>query len=99
MATGELAFDAGAVEGAMSRLHCARYTIPTHRPWWERAWRAWQVWCLHHELACLREERDTYLHASSNPESGIKLGPEYLADRAQHEQWLLSRIAVLEIHS
>ncbi len=83
----------------MSRLHCARYTIPTHRPWWSTAWRALQLWCLRHELACLQEERETYLYAASNPESGIKLGPNYLADRAQQEAWLKSQIALLEMHS
>lgn len=83
----------------MSRLHCARYTIPLHRPWWVRVWRAWRVACLRNELACLREERERYAYAATNPDSGIKLGPNYLADRAKHEQWLVSQIALLEIHS
>lgn len=45
----------------MSRLHCARYTIPLHRPWWSRAWRATQRAWLQHRLQCVVDERQGYL--------------------------------------
>lgn len=83
----------------MSRLHCARYVIPLHRPWWERAWRALQLWSLRSKLAVLQGERDGYLEIARMPGSQLKLGEQYLANCAEQEGDLKARIAVLEIAS
>ena len=77
----------------MSRLHCARYTIPTHRPWWSTAWRALQLAWLRHRLDCVVDEREGYLAA------GMALGEKYLANSAESERDLKARIALLEVHS
>lgn len=45
-------------------------------------------WCRWH-LACLRAERDSYLDAQA-------VGPNYLAECAEQERGLTSRIARLE---
>lgn len=83
----------------MSRLHCARYVIPTHRPWWSRAWRALQLWALRDALATLQSERDGYLEVAAMPDAKFKVGPEYLANCAQQERDLKARIALLEVAS
>lgn len=77
----------------MSRLHCARYVIPLHRPWWSTAWRALQLAWLRHRLACVVDERDGYLQA------GMALGEQYLANSKKQEDELKGRISLLEIHS
>lgn len=77
----------------MSRLHCARYVIPLHRPWWSTAWRALQLAWLRHRLGCIVDEREGYLAA------GMTLGEQYLANGAEQERELKARIALLEVHS
>ena len=77
----------------MSRLHCARYTIPLHRPWWERAWRWVQREWLLHRLQCVVDERQGYLDA------GISMGPGYLANCERQIADFRQRLALLEIHS
>ena len=77
----------------MSRLHCARYSIPTRRPLWQRiltridlAWSRWR-------LQCLIDEREGYERA------GVRLGPLYIINSEHMERDLRSRIGVLEILS
>lgn len=77
----------------MSRLHCARYTIPTHRPWWSLAWRALQRRWLQNRLDCVVEERANYIAA------GVPLGPQYIANSEAQERDFRSRLAILETHS
>ena len=77
----------------MSRLHCARYVIPLHRPWWSTAWRWLQREWLLHRLQCIVDEREGYLAA------GMTLGEQYLANGAEQERELKARIALLEVHS
>lgn len=77
----------------MSRLHCARYTIPLHRPWWATAWRALQLRWLRWLLRSVVDERDGYIAA------GMALGEKYLANSFAQERRLKGRIALLEIHS
>lgn len=77
----------------MSRLHCARYVIPTHRPWWSVAWRALQRAWLQHRLQCVVDERQGYLDA------GIAMGPGYLANCELQIADLRQRLALLEVHS
>ncbi len=74
----------------MSRLHCARYTIPTHRPWWSIAWRALQREWLKHRLQCVVDERQGYLDA------GVPMGPEYLANCEKQIADFRQRLAILE---
>lgn len=77
----------------MSRLHCARYVIPLHRPWWSTAWRAMQLSYLRWLLRCVVQEREGYLAA------GMALGEKYLANSKEQERRLTGRISLLEIHS
>jgi hypothetical protein len=81
----------------MSRLHCALYTIPLHRPWWQRVWIWLQLRNLRAKLECLQDERDGYVEAASMPGSEFKLGEKYLANCAEQESELKARIAVLEV--
>lgn len=83
----------------MSRLNCARYVIPLHRPWWERAWRAMKLWALRDALTTLQSERDGYLEVAAMPGSKLKVGEQYLANCAEQEKQLRGRISLLEIHS
>ena len=77
----------------MSRLHCSRYTIPTHRPWWTLAWRAMQRAWLRHRMQCVMDERDGYLSAK------MKLGPKYLENCERQIDDFRQRLAILEVHS
>lgn len=83
----------------MTRLHCAKYVIPLHRPWWERAWRwihlAWLKSCL--ECVAFDLERNTAV--ANMPGSNLKLGPSYLAKSNAQIKEFKARIALLEIHS
>lgn len=74
----------------MSRLHCARYVIPTRQPLWRRiairidlAWSRWR-------LQCLIDEREGYERA------GVQMGPLYIINSENMEMDLRSRIGVLE---
>ena len=55
-----------------------------------RAWRAVVLWKLRHDLECLQAEREGYQAA------GVPLGAQYLANCADQERDLRSRIAMLE---
>ncbi len=77
----------------MSRLHCARYVIPLHRPWWSVAWRALQLRWLRHCRQSVIEERDGYIA------KGMRVGEKYLANCAAAVARYDAQIALLEIHS
>ncbi len=77
----------------MSRLHCAKYVIPLHRPWWAVAWRALELAWLRHRLACVVDERENYLDA------GMTLGEQYLANCEKQIKDFEGRISLLEVHS
>ncbi len=77
----------------MSRLHCARYVIPTHRPWWSTSWRALQRHWLQHRLRCVVDEREGYIAA------GMTLGEQYLANCEKQIKDFEGRISLLEVHS
>lgn len=81
----------------MIRLHCARYTIPLHRPWWQRLLTWLELRSLRSKLECLQDERDGYLEVASMPGSEFQLGEKYLANCAKQESELKARIAVLEV--
>lgn len=81
----------------MIRLHCALYTIPLHRPWWQRLLTWLELRSLRSKLKCLQDERDGYLEVASMPGSEFKLGEKYIANCAQQESELKARIAVLEV--
>lgn len=74
----------------MSRLHCARYVIPTRRPLWHRITaRIELAWC-RYRLRCLVDEREAYASA------GVRMGPVYLFNCEHMERELRSRIGLLE---
>lgn len=77
----------------MSRLHCARYVIPTHRPWWSTAWRALHLRYLRWCLRCVVDEREGYLAA------GMALGEQYLANCEKQIKDFEGRISLLEVHT
>ncbi len=74
----------------MTRLHCARYVIPLHRPWWLSAWRYVQLAWLRYRRQCVIDEMNGYR------EGGMELGPLYVSNcRAQIDAYSV-RIAMLE---
>lgn len=89
----------------MSRLHCARYTIPLHRPWWSTAWRALQLRYLRWMLRSIVDERDGNLASQEQArrELGDKfkpfVGEQYLANCEKQIKDFEGRISLLEVMS
>lgn len=83
----------------MSRLHCARYVIPLHRPWWSTAWRALQRRWLQHRLDCVVDEFEENKAVAALPGSNLKLGEQYVANCTEQIADLRQRLALLEVHS